>query len=81
MLNYNTGWGFFQLVELVNKMRQEISEKTVLVEDLSTQAESLQDNVQELNRNISNHDKHFQKTQEEAETKLRYVYVPFSLIK
>lgn len=60
-------------------MRQEISGKTVLIQDLSTQAESLTDNVEELNRNITDHDKHFQKAKEEAETKLRYVSTIFNL--
>lgn len=60
-------------------MRQEISGKTVLIQDLSTQAESLTDNVEELNRNITDHDKHFQNVKEEAETKLRYVSTTFNV--
>lgn len=60
-------------------MRQEISGKAVLIQDLSTQAESLTDSVEELNRNITDHDKQLQQTKEEAEIKLRYVSTMFNV--
>ncbi|XP_046689187.1 protein FAM184A isoform X5 [Homalodisca vitripennis] len=60
-----------ELVEMVTKMRHEICGKTILIGDLSNQAESLKNNIQDLNQQIIGHDQKFQQTKEENEKKLR----------
>ncbi|KAG8242455.1 hypothetical protein J6590_065909 [Homalodisca vitripennis] len=56
---------------MVTKMRHEICGKTILIGDLSNQAESLKNNIQDLNQQIIGHDQKFQQTKEENEKKLR----------